>query len=121
MEEMNINSDETQRLIASDKVEGTAVYNGKGDRLGSIRNFMVDKVSGEVEYAVLSFGGFMGMGTDSYPLPWDVLDYDTGQGGYVVDLDKDMLDQAPHYRADQTPSFNAAYGQEIRNYYAPLT
>jgi sporulation protein YlmC with PRC-barrel domain len=84
----NTNIDETNRLIASDKVEGTAVYNRQGEKLGTIRNFMVEKRSGKVEYAVLSFGGILGMGDSYHPLPWNVLTYDTTQGGYVVDLDK---------------------------------
>jgi sporulation protein YlmC with PRC-barrel domain len=74
-------TDETDRLIASDKVEGTKVYDRQGERLGSVYNFMVDKRSGKVEYAVLSFGGFLGIGDSYYPLPWKALTYDTGQGG----------------------------------------
>ena len=57
-----VNTDETDRLIASDKVEGTAVYNRDGDRLGSVRNVMINKYSGQVAYAVMSFGGFLGIG-----------------------------------------------------------
>lgn len=116
----HVNADETARLIASSKVEGTTVYNTEGERLGTIKNFMVDKVSGEVEYAVLSFGGFLGIGSDYYPLPWNMLEYDSDQGGYVVDLDKDMLDEAPHFAADEEPEFNETYGQEIQRYYEPL-
>ena len=62
-------TEETDRLIASDKVEGTAVYNRQGERLGSIHNFMVDKRLGHVECAILSFGGFLGIGDSYYPLP----------------------------------------------------
>jgi uncharacterized protein YrrD len=62
-------TDETDRLIASNKVEGTAVYDRDGNKLGSVYNFMVDKQSGQVEYAALSFGGFLGVGTDYHPLP----------------------------------------------------
>ena len=58
----SVATDETGRLIASNKVEGTAVFNRQGERLGSVYNFMVDKRSGQVEYAVMSFGGFLGMG-----------------------------------------------------------
>ena len=76
-------TDETDRLIASNKVEGTAVYDPQGERLGSIYNFMVDKRSGRAEYAVLSFGGFLGIGDDYYPLPWQSLNYDTGLGGPI--------------------------------------
>ena len=63
-------ADETDRLIASNMVEGTAVYNRQGERLGSVYNFMVDKRSGQVEYGVMSFGGFLGIGDSYHPLPW---------------------------------------------------
>src|SRR3954451_3285919 len=99
----NVASDETDRLIASNKVEGTVVYNRQGDRLGSVYNFMVDKISGQVAYAVMSFGGFLGIGERYFPLPWKSLTYDTGLGGYVVDLDRKRLENAPSYSADDTP------------------
>jgi len=117
MTQTDVPVDETTRLIASNKVEGTAVYNRNGEKLGSIYNFMVDKESGQVEYAVLSFGGLFGMGSDYYPLPWDVLSYDTDQGGYVVDLDKEVLEKAPHYRSDDEPVFDRDYGREVSDYY----
>lgn len=104
-------------LIASDRVEGTAVYNRQGDRLGKISNFMVDKKSGQVRYAVLSFGGFLGMGHDHYPLPWSMLTYDVAQGGYVVDLDKQLLDNAPRYTADHRPDYDEGYGRNVYQYY----
>ena len=69
----DVDIDETGRLIASNKVEGTAVYNRQGERLGSVYNFMVDKISGQVAYAVMSFGGFLGIGDSYHPLPWKSL------------------------------------------------
>lgn len=117
MAQTDIPIDETDRLIASNKVEGTAVYNRQDERLGSIYNFMVDKRSGKVEYAVLSFGGLFGVGSDYYPLPWEVLTYDTRQGGYVVDLDKSVLEKAPHYRAGEEPTYDREYGREVHGYY----
>ena len=114
-------TDEPDRLISSNKVEGTAVYNRQGERLGSIYNFMVDKRSGQVEYAVLSFGGFLGIGEDYYPLPWKALTYDTSQGGYVVDLDKDRLRDAPNYAASDNPDWrDPDYGRRIDDYYGPF-
>lgn len=110
-------TDETARLIASNKVEGTAVYNRNREKLGSIYNFMVDKESGQVEYAVLTFGGLFGLGGDYYPLPWDVLSYDTSQGGYVVDLDKETLEKAPRYSGSDMPRFDSDYGREVYDYY----
>lgn len=113
----DIATDETATLIASDKVEGTAVYNRKGERLGTIKNFMVDKVSGDVRYAVLSFGGFLGMGSDHYPLPWNMLTYDTDKGGYVVDLDKERLENAPRYSSESEPTYDRDYGRSVHDYY----
>jgi hypothetical protein len=113
----DIETDETEFLIASNKVEGTAVYNPEGDKLGSIYNFMVDKESGQVEYAVLQFGGFLGMGSDYYPVPWPALEYDEEQGGYVIDVDKEFLESAPHYAASAAPRFTSAYGSEVNTAY----
>jgi len=117
MSTTDIATDETDRLIASNKVEGTAVYNRDGEKLGSIYNFMVDKRSGEVEYAVLQFGGLFGIGSDYYPLPWDMLTYDTSQGGYSVSLDEAMLEKAPRYTADSEPPFDRDYGRQVYGYY----
>jgi PRC-barrel domain len=104
-------------LIASDKVEGTAVYNRQGEKLGSVYNLMIDKMSGEVEYANLSFGGLFGIGSSLHPLPWDVLDYDEQQGGYVVDLDPEMLKNAPSYDRDTSPAFDQNYNRGVNDYY----
>ncbi len=112
---------ETDRLIASDKVEGTAVYNRQGERLGSIYNLMVDKRSGQVEYAVMSFGGFIGIGDSYHPLPWKALKYDTNQSGYVVDLDKSRLQGAPSYAASETPDWrDPSYSRRIDDFYGPF-
>jgi len=112
-----IQTDETSRLIASSKVEGTAVYNREREKLGSIYNFMVDKRSGKVEYAVLSFGGLFGLGSDYYPLPWDVLTYDTDLGGYRVELDKTVLEKAPRYSQGNEPTYDRDYGREVYGFY----
>ncbi|WP_062732903.1 PRC-barrel domain-containing protein [Sphingobium abikonense] len=110
-------TDSRHDLIASDRVEGTAVYNRQGEHLGKIDNFMVEKRSGQVRYAVLSFGGFLGIGNDHYPLPWSILTYDTDKGGYVIDLDKQVLDNAPRYAADARPDYDEAYGRNVYQYY----
>ena len=112
----DVATDETDGLIASDKVEGTAVYNREGERLGTVYNFMVDKVSGQVAYAVMSFGGFLGLGESYHPLPWSLLTYNTKLGGYVVDLDKDRLQDAPSY-AGEGPAWDRTYGKSIDKYY----
>ena len=110
-------TDETSELIASNKVEGTRVYNRQGENLGTVHNFMVNKRSGQVEYAVMSFGGFLGMGESYHPLPWKSLTYDTRQGGYVVDIDKNKLQAAPSYKAGEEPTYDRAYGQRVYEHY----
>ncbi len=109
--------DETARLIASDKVEGTAVYDGTATHLGSVQNAMIDKFSGQVAYVVISFGGFLGIGTQYYPLPWKKLTYDNSVGGYVVDVTQAQLERAPHYAADEEPWADPGYGRSVYDYY----
>ena len=104
-------------VISSDNVNGTNVYNPAGEKLGSIDSLMIDKISGKVRYAVMEFGGFLGMGTDRYPLPWDTLKYDTGMDGYVVAVAKEQLDGAPRYGIDTAPEYNDKYGRSIYDYY----
>jgi hypothetical protein len=113
----SVETDETTDLIASNKVEGTAVYKRQGERLGEVYNFMVGKRSGQVAYAVMSFGGFLGMGESYHPLPWNALDYDERMGGYVVDVSKDRLMNAPSYRAGEEPFSDRQYGQRVTSYW----
>lgn len=108
---------ETHRLIASDKVEGTAVYNPENEKLGTITNVMIEKRSGKCEYAVLEFGGLFGLGSDHYPIPWEMLTYDTDKGGYVVNLTKEQVEGAPRYRREEVPEYTDDYGRTIYGYY----
>ena len=89
--------DETNRLISSEKVAGTTVYNRNGDSLGSIDHVMIDKITGNVSYAVMSCGGFLGMGESYSPVPWHSLVYDTQLEGYVLDTDRARLERAPRF------------------------
>lgn len=107
----------TSNVISSDRVEGTRVYGTSGDKLGTIDDLMIDKLSGQVRYAVLEFGGFLGMGTDRYPIPWSMLKYDTSQDGYVVPLDKAVLDGAPRYADASVPEYDDMYTGSINKYY----
>lgn len=90
---------ETSTLIGSDKVEGTPVRRPNGEKIGEIERIMIDKRSGKVAYAVMSFGGFLGMGEDYYPIPWDSLKYNTALDAYELDIDEDQLQGAPSYKA----------------------
>ena len=104
-------------VISSKKVQGTAVYNPQGVKLGSIDDLIIDKVSGNVRYAALEFGGFLGMGTDRYPLPWSKLSYSTEHDGDVVPLTEAQLEGAPRYRADERPDYSDEYGRKVYDYY----
>jgi hypothetical protein len=94
---MAMGENETGNLIGSDKVEGTAVYGADESKIGSIERVMNDTTSGRVSYAVLGFGGFLGLGNDHYPLPWQSLKYDTRLGGYVTGVTENQLRGAPKY------------------------
>lgn len=109
--------DETARLIASNKVEGTTVYDVTGQHLGVVHNFMVDKVSGQVAYAVLAFGGFLGLGEKHHPLPWRTLTYSVELGGYVVDIDPATLAGAPSHGPGEDGFADPAYGGRLDDYY----
>jgi hypothetical protein len=97
---------ETVSLIGSDKVEGTSVYGADDTQIGSIERVMIDKRSGKVSYAVLSFGGFLGIGDDHYPLPWESLKYDTNLGGYRTGITEKQLQGAPKYSGDKDWSWD---------------
>lgn len=110
-------SETTDNVISSARVEGTNVYATSGDKLGTIDDLMIDKLSGQVCYAVLEFGGILGIGTDRYPVPWRMLDYDTRLQGYVVPLDKDAIRQAPRYAKDEPRDYDPEYSRSINSYY----
>jgi PRC-barrel domain len=112
-----IDARETASLIGSDKVEGTAVYGADQNKIGKLERVMLDKISGKVAYAVLSFGGFMGMGEDYYPIPWGMLKYDTNLGGYMVNLTKDQLDKAPKYTKSTDWSWSRENDRRVYDYY----
>lgn len=114
----NVATDETGNLIAASKVEGTNVYNLQGESLGTVYDVMIDKRSGKVSYAVMSFGGFLGMGQSYHPVPWDMLKYDEGQGGYAVDLNKAQLEGAPYFDDRTGPDWSSPeYRRGIDEYY----
>ncbi|SIQ68912.1 MULTISPECIES: PRC-barrel domain-containing protein [Acidiphilium] len=109
---------ETRTLIAASKVNGTHVYNRQGDSIGSIYDVMIDKNSGRISYAIMSFGGFLGLGEHYHPLPWSMLHYDRQQGGYVVDIDRDRLEGGPSFATSAMPDWsNGIYGERVDEYY----
>ena len=110
-------TDTSGRVIAASKVNSTSVYNTAGEKLGSVYDVMLNKVSGQAEYAVLSFGGLLGIGEKYHPLPWNALKYDTGLGGYVVSISREKLESAPAYRADEMANWDNTWDRRIGDYY----
>jgi PRC-barrel domain len=95
----NFSARETCGLIGSDMVEGMAVYRPNGERIGTIERVMIDKRNGKIRYAVMSFGGFLGMGNDHYPIPWSLLVYNERLSGYEVGVSDEQLHGAPRFPA----------------------
>lgn len=104
-------------LISATKVQGTAVYDTEGGRLGHVQDIMLHKVSGQVAFAILSFGGVLGVGERFTPLPWSVLTYDTDRGGYVVPLSKDRLRDSPNYNRDELGDDDNGWGARVNDFY----
>jgi hypothetical protein len=100
-------------LIASDRVEGTKVFRPDGEKIGRVDHFMVGKRSGLVDYVVMSFGGFLGMGKELRPIPWEALDYDSELGGYVVSAEEDVLRTSPYFEDRNEPTWDHAYGAYV--------
>lgn len=90
------------RLISSGKVQGTEVYGPSGDHVGEIDHLMIERVTGRVAYAVMSFGGFLGMGKTFFPIPWNALKYDTTVDGYRTDVTREQVESAPAYTGGET-------------------
>ncbi len=87
-------------LVSSEDVEGTSVYDPNGNKIGQIDHLMIDKVSGQVRYAVMSFGGFLGLGHSHYPMPWNAISYDTAKEGFVANVTEQQLRDAPEFSDD---------------------
>ena len=113
--------DYTHELISSRRVEGTPVYNREDQRIGSIHSLMIEKQSGTVAYAVLAFGGFLGMREHVHPIPWDRLTYDVDRDGYGVDLTREQLKSAPALHLDEADRpRDRDYDRQVSNYYDRL-
>ena len=112
------NTRETQNLIASDKVEGTPVRRSDGEKIGTIERVMIEKRSGKVAYAVMSFGGFMGLGEEYYTLPWSVLKYNTHLHAYELNLTEDQLRGAPRRSAQRLHALlDREWEDHVHRYY----
>jgi hypothetical protein len=100
-------------LIESDRVEGTAVYDLNGQQIGTIKRLMIGKLSGQVFYAIMEFGGLLGIGTDEYAIPWSKLEYDTRLEGYKIEITQDQLKNAPEF--SRNPNYDWSDQQSERD------
>ena len=113
--------DFAHELISSRRVEGTSVYGEGGEKLGTIHRVMIGKKSGQVAYAVLSAGGWLGIGAHVHPLPWQLLTYDVDRDGYVVAIGKDQLRGAPSMTRDETDRpIDRSYQEQVSSYWGTL-
>jgi hypothetical protein len=120
--EAEMDTDTTTRkphsLIASDRVEGTAVRRSNAERVGTIERVMIDKISGKVAYAVLSYGGFLGMGEKHFPIPWASLTYNPALEAYELNLTEAELGKAPSYATGSDFDWgDRQREQELHSYY----
>lgn len=111
-------ANEPHAIISAKRVEGTAVKTPAGDDLGRIEDLTIDKLSGHVVYAVLSFGGVLGLGAKHFALPWEALHYEPQHSAYVVEIDPELLRRAPGFDASNPPDMSdRRWGQQIHDYY----
>ena len=108
---------ETGTLIGSEKVAGTSVYGPDDQAIGTIERVMIEKTSGRVSYAVLGFGGFLGIGNDHYAIPWNALKYDTTLDGYRTSITRDQVEGAPVYSGDSFDWSDDDWHNRVHDHY----
>lgn len=112
------NTTTTRDQIRASSVNGTGVYNASGEKLGHIDDIVLNKRDGTATVAIMSFGGFLGIGEEYHPLPWSSLNYDPERGGYVVNVTREQLEGAPAYGRGAEPDWNdPEYGRRLTGYY----
>jgi sporulation protein YlmC with PRC-barrel domain len=105
-------------LMGADTLIGNDVYNHNEEDLGDIKEIMLDVRSGRVSYAVLSFGGFLGMGEKLFAVPWNALTLDTVNKRFVLNVEKERLENAPGFDKDSWPNMaDESWATEIHSFY----
>ena len=117
MAETGIVSALSHPLIESDQIQGTVVYDASGNRIGTIKRLVIEKVSGHVAYAVTTFGGFLGLGTEAHSIPWEQLHYDKALGGYRTNITEDQLRNAPEFSRGDEALLSGHERQKLGDYY----
>jgi len=109
----------THHLIAASRVKGQPVLSAGADRLGKIDDLMIDKASGRIAYALMSFDGFMGLDKRYYPVPWSLLDYDVAKHAYLTPLTRDQI-EAGHHVGDEEVENEISWREGVHTYYGAL-
>ncbi len=105
-------------IMGADTLIGNDVYNLSDENLGDIKEIMLDMRSGRIGYAVLSFGGFLGMGDKLFAVPWNALKLDTENKRFTLNVERDRLENAPGFDKDKWPNMaDQAWASEIHSYY----
>lgn len=110
-------ADELPRLVSSNKVDGTPVLSRDGDRLGSVAAFLIDRFSGQTEYVIVTMGGVLGIGSSYHPIPWSLLGFDAAREGYVIAIDRSVLNRGPSFKSGAEPVFDTTYSDRISSYF----
>ncbi len=108
----------TSRVLSASTLKGDNVVNTKNEKLGTIEELMIDLDRGCIAYAVLSFGGFLGMGDKLFAIPWNAFTVDTTDKQLVLNVKKEMLERAPGFDKDHWPNMaDQTWGAGIYSYY----
>ena len=108
----------TWRVLSAGTLKGDNVVNAKGEKLGTLEELMIDLDSGRIAYAVLSFGGFLGMGDKLFAIPWSALTVDTVEKRLVLNVVKEQLENAPGFDKDKWPNMaDQTWGAKVYGYY----
>src|SRR5215212_1651246 len=117
MAETDSSSAPSHPLIESDHIEGTAVFDANGKRIGSIKRLVIEKISGHVVYAVTRFGGFLGVGSEAHTIPWEQLHYDPKLHGYHTTITEEQLRKAPEFSRRDVSLLSGYERQQLRDFY----
>lgn len=106
------------KVLSADTLTGDKVVNPQKENLGKIEHLMIDLANGRIAYAVLSFGGFLGMGDKLFAIPWSALTVDTVEKQFILNVDKEVLKRAPGFDKDDWPNMaDRSWGTKVFTYY----
>lgn len=108
----------SEGVVKSNEVIGVAVKNSSHENIGKIEEIVLDKMSGQTRYVVLSFGGIMGMGDKYFALPWKSISYSPEDKSFILSVSKEKLKDAPGFDKDHWPNMaEESWGHTINSYY----